>query len=82
MPFGDGTGPQGMGPMTGRGAGYCSGFYQPGLVYSTALERRFTAGINWGRPHGYFSNTWAGAARPYGRLNASYFGRGLRRLWR
>jgi len=25
MPFGDGTGPRGMGPMTGRGAGYCSG---------------------------------------------------------
>ena len=25
MPFGDGTGPQGMGPMTGRGAGYCVG---------------------------------------------------------
>ncbi|MCD6382905.1 MAG: DUF5320 domain-containing protein, partial [Thermoplasmata archaeon] len=25
MPWGDGTGPMGMGPMTGRGAGYCSG---------------------------------------------------------
>jgi hypothetical protein len=26
MPFGDGTGPMGMGPLTGRGAGYCAGF--------------------------------------------------------
>ncbi|MGD9118829.1 MAG: DUF5320 domain-containing protein [Dehalococcoidia bacterium] len=25
MPFGDGTGPRGMGPMTGWGAGYCAG---------------------------------------------------------
>jgi len=24
MPRGDGTGPEGMGPMTGRGAGYCA----------------------------------------------------------
>jgi hypothetical protein len=26
MPRGDRTGPGGMGPMTGRGAGYCGGF--------------------------------------------------------
>ena len=25
MPGGDGTGPQSMGPMTGRAAGYCAG---------------------------------------------------------
>ncbi|WP_448589193.1 DUF5320 domain-containing protein [Thermodesulfobium sp.] len=25
MPRGDGTGPMGLGPMTGRGLGYCSG---------------------------------------------------------
>ena len=30
MPGGDGTGPMGMGPMTGRGAGYCAGFAAPG----------------------------------------------------
>ena len=30
MPAGDGTGPVGMGPMTGRGAGYCSGYAAPG----------------------------------------------------
>ncbi|NLV49386.1 MAG: DUF5320 domain-containing protein, partial [Clostridiales bacterium] len=30
MPRGDGTGPMGMGRMTGRGAGYCAGFAAPG----------------------------------------------------
>ena len=32
MPRGDGTGPNGMGPMTGRGAGPCAGFPRPGYV--------------------------------------------------
>jgi hypothetical protein len=26
MPWGDRTGPAGMGPLTGRGLGYCAGF--------------------------------------------------------
>lgn len=30
MPRGDGTGPLGEGPMTGRGAGYCADFWTPG----------------------------------------------------
>lgn len=30
MPNGDGTGPDGRGRMTGRGAGYCSGSRRPG----------------------------------------------------
>ena len=32
MPRGDGTGPSGMGPMTGRAAGYCAGFSIPGFA--------------------------------------------------
>jgi len=32
MPGGDGTGPAGMGPMTGRAAGYCAGFGVPGFM--------------------------------------------------
>ena len=32
MPAGDGTGPMGMGPMTGRGAGYCAGYPAPGFM--------------------------------------------------
>ncbi len=32
MPRGDGTGPAGMGPMTGRAAGYCAGYNVPGYM--------------------------------------------------
>ncbi len=32
MPGGDGTGPGGMGPMTGRAAGYCAGYPVPGFM--------------------------------------------------
>jgi hypothetical protein len=32
MPRGDRTGPAGFGPMTGRGAGYCSGYSMPGFA--------------------------------------------------
>jgi len=32
MPGGDRTGPMGMGPMTGRGAGYCAGYGAPGFA--------------------------------------------------
>ncbi len=32
MPRGDATGPMGMGPMTGGGAGYCAGFGVPGYM--------------------------------------------------
>ena len=30
MPMGDGTGPAGYGPSTGRGAGFCNGYDRPG----------------------------------------------------
>jgi len=30
MPAGDGTGPMGMGSITGRGMGYCTGYDAPG----------------------------------------------------
>jgi Family of unknown function (DUF5320) len=32
MPRGNGTGPIGLGPMTGRGAGYCAGYGMPGFM--------------------------------------------------
>jgi hypothetical protein len=32
MPRGDGTGPWGAGPMTGRRAGYCAGYDEPGFA--------------------------------------------------
>jgi len=51
MPFGDGTGPRGMGPMTGRGAGYCAGFGRPGFANPIPGRRWF--GFGWGRAYGY-----------------------------
>ena len=32
MPVGNGTGPLGLGPMTGRAAGYCAGYPVPGFM--------------------------------------------------
>ncbi len=32
MPFGDRTGPLGLGPMTGRAMGYCAGYAVPGFM--------------------------------------------------
>jgi Family of unknown function (DUF5320) len=32
MPLEDGTGPAGLGPMTGRAAGYCAGYSVPGYM--------------------------------------------------
>lgn len=42
MPAGDGTGPGGMGPMTGRGAGFCAGYSRPG--YTNPVGRGFGMG--------------------------------------
>ena len=48
MPGGDGTGPGGMGPMTGRAAGYCAGYPVPG--YMNPIGGRGYWG--WGRGGG------------------------------
>jgi hypothetical protein len=66
MPAGDGTGPMGQGPMTGRGAGYCAGFDAPG--YTNPMPGR-GFGMGWGRGYG----RWGGRGRG--------FGRGGRRNW-
>jgi len=43
MPGGDGTGPGGFGPMTGRAAGYCAGYSVPGFA-NPVFGRGFGAG--------------------------------------
>jgi hypothetical protein len=51
MPRGDGTGPMGLGPMTGRAAGYCAGYPVPGYMNPAP------AGRSWVNPipgRGYF----------------------------
>jgi hypothetical protein len=57
MPRGNGTGPMGMGPRTGRGMGYCSGYNVPGYVIRPGFGMRrgcrnmyYATGIpGWGR---------------------------------
>ena len=51
MPRGDGTGPNGMGPMTGRGAGFCAGFNMPGFM-NPMPGRGFGRGYGFGRGSG------------------------------
>jgi hypothetical protein len=52
MPLGDGTGPQGLGPRTGRGAGYCSGFGMYGPMNAATGGARI--GFGRGVGLGYF----------------------------
>lgn len=51
MPRGDGTGPMGYGPMTGRGLGYCSGSEVPG--YATGWGPGFGRGFRCGFGRGF-----------------------------
>ena len=39
--WGNGTGPAGFGPMTGRGAGYCAGYSVPGYQNTTVPRRGY-----------------------------------------
>jgi len=57
MPRGDGTGPMGMGPMTGRGAGICASYAVPG--YANSVDR--SAGYGCGRG---FRRTFCAAGMP------------------
>ncbi len=68
MPGGDRTGPAGMGPMTGRAAGYCAGYSVPGYMnpipgrgYVRGVGR---GGLPWGGGRG---RAWGGGrGRGYG----------------
>lgn len=60
MPGGDRTGPMGMGPMTGRAAGYCSGYSLPGYMnpvpgrgFGRGWGRGLGRGRGWGRGFGF-----------------------------
>ncbi len=71
MPGGDGTGPMGMGEMTGRGAGYWSGFGAQGRE-NTAPRRGLGMGFFGGR--GSRDHGFGGSGR--GRRNM-FFATGL-----
>lgn len=51
MPRGDRTGPAGMGPMTGRGTGYCAGYATPGFAnpaFGRGYGFGYGRGLGWG----------------------------------
>jgi hypothetical protein len=79
MPLGDGTGPAGMGPMTGRAAGYCSGYGIPGYMNPVGGRRGFYRGVPYPTPGaGRLAPAYRGAL-PYraGFGRGPGFGRGL-----
>lgn len=62
MPRGDGTGPNGLGSMTGRAAGYCRGYATPGFM-NPSLGCGFGRGGSRGFRRGFRASGvpgWAG----------------------
>jgi hypothetical protein len=86
MPGGDRTGPLGQGPMTGRGAGFCRGYDEPGFA-SRWSGRRGSAG-RWGgfggggfgrgRRNQYYATGLPGWARGRGRYWTEGYSYGAR----
>jgi hypothetical protein len=74
MPRGDGTGPMGMGPMTGRGAGYCAGYPVPGFM--NPYGGRWSGG---GYPT--YGAPYAAAMPGAYSYQAPFFGRGRGMAW-
>ena len=67
MPRGNGTGPAGKGPMTGRRLGHCAGWDEPGFVNDDRSPR---GGRGFGR------GRERGGGRGFGRGNGYGFGPG------
>ncbi len=78
MPRGDGTGPVGMGSMTGRAVGYCAGYATPGFMNSVVGRGYWGRGGGRGWRHWYHATglpgwarapmgtpAWGGPVRPY-----------------
>ena len=80
MPFGDGTGPAGAGPMTGRAAGFCAGYPTPGYMNPVAGRVGFYgASAPAVGPYGAgYSMPYVGRVNPWLRRGFG-FGRGLGR---
>ena len=79
MPGGDGTGPGGMGPMTGRAAGYCAGYGVPGFANPIGGRgyggwgRGRGGGGGWGRRNMFYATGVPGWQR-FGAGNPAYAG--------
>ncbi len=69
MPLGDKTGPLGQGPMTGRAAGFCAGYGQPGYAnpvggrgFGMGRGRGFGRGMGFGFGRGFRNRFFAAGA--------------------
>jgi hypothetical protein len=82
MPFGDGTGPRGVGPMTGRRAGYCTGFGRLGFANPIPGRGRFGLGHGWSRAYGYPFVVRYGRPAPYPGYGYPRYGRGYMPFYR
>jgi hypothetical protein len=73
MPGGDRTGPVGLGPMTGRGAGFCAGYSMPGYANPVGGRGFFGRGRGFGmRGGGRGRRNWFYAAGLPGWARAGY----------
>ena len=62
MPRGDGTGPTGAGPMTGRALGLCAGYAVPGYMNPApgrGMGRGWGRGMGRGMGRGWGRQAWA-----------------------
>ena len=75
MPRGDGTGPAGLGPMTGRAAGFCAGYSVPGYMNPIASRTGFYGPVT--KTVGPYPVASYGYGIPYGRGVSPLCGRGL-----
>ena len=66
MPRGDRSGPMGMGPRTGRAAGFCTGNSTPGFM--NPYGSQMGGGFGWGRGRGMGRGLgrWGTGMVPYG----------------
>ncbi|RKZ11843.1 hypothetical protein DRQ32_05010 [bacterium] len=77
MAGGDKRGPQGAGPMTGRGLGHCAGYEAPGYEADAAEAR----GRGIGRGHGRGRRARMGFGRGLGGIRGFSRGRGHQFGW-
>jgi len=85
VPFGDRTGPAGLGPMTGRAAGFCAGYPIPGYMNPVAGRAGFYGagapvvgpyGAGYGMPYGNRVNLWLRRGFGFGFGRGRGWGRG------
>jgi hypothetical protein len=81
MPAGNGTGPLGFGPITGRAAGYCAGYPVPGYMNPVGGRGFWPRGA-YSSPiaSAYAAGPYAPAVAPYGYgypVGRGFFGRGF-----